>query len=113
MRTSLIVSIALTLFPLLINSVGVPDGDGFPSLDERIQLELANRARVDPQIEMDECGSNCADAACYSVMPPLYYNHALGRSARFHAAHMATNGYFAHPSACTLDSDLPDTWPDR
>lgn len=98
------------LIPLTFG-VGVPDSQGFPSYDERVLLELTNRARVNPALEMTECGTDCADAACYTVQPPLYYGNGLGRSARFHSNHMYTNSYFDHPSACTLLSTLPTTWP--
>ena len=72
-------------------AAGEPDADGFPSWEERVHHELANRARVDPQYEMNLCGSNCAEAACYSPQPPLYYSPLLGHAARFHAAHMTLN----------------------
>jgi hypothetical protein len=84
---------------------------GFPSWAERAMHQLANRARVDPQLEMDECGANCGEAACYAPRAPLYYKRALNRAARFHAAHQVQNGYFAHTSSCTLVGDLDARYP--
>jgi len=98
-------------FLLFVAGAGVPDANGFPSYDERVLHELTNRARVDPQYEMTLCGSPCGEAACYSPMPPLYYNKLMNYPARFHAAHTHTNGYFAHESACTLVSTINTIWP--
>ncbi|MCA9660651.1 MAG: hypothetical protein KC486_20080 [Myxococcales bacterium] len=84
--------------------------DGYPSWAERVHLELTNRARVDPQVEMDQCGDNCTEAACYEVKPPLYLSRKNSRAARFHAAHMEKLGYFGHTSKCTLAPDIGDTW---
>jgi|GEM_PF-2530748 len=87
--------------------------NGFPSWEERVLLELANRARVDPQFEMDACGSACSEAACYTPQPPLRYNRDLGRAARFHADEMVKQGFFDHPSHCTLVSDIASLYPDQ
>src|SRR5687768_11382439 len=84
---------------------------GFPTWAERVHLELANRARVDPDLEMTQCGGDCAEAACYQVMPPLYYRRELNHAARFHAAHMTIHDYFAHTSSCTLVSDIASLYP--
>jgi hypothetical protein len=86
--------------------------DGFPNWAERALHQLANRARVDPQLELQSCGTNCAEKACYAPEAPLYYEHALNRAARFHAAHQSVNGYFAHNSACTLVADVDARFPD-
>jgi hypothetical protein len=86
--------------------------DGFPTWAERVHLQLANRARAEPQTEMTQCGANCAEAACYSARPPLRYKRELNRAARFHAAHQRINGYFNHPSACTLVTDIDTLYPD-
>jgi len=94
-------------------AAGEPDQDGFPSWEERVHHQLANRARVDPQLEMTACGAPCDEAACYTPQGPLHYNPLLGRAARFHAAHMSLNGYFAHASSCTLVSSLPTTYPNQ
>ena len=87
--------------------------DGFPSYAERVQHELTNRARVDPQFEMTACGANCGEAACYTPQPPLRYKAALNRSARFHAAHLNKNGYFAFNSSCQLVSNIADIFPSQ
>lgn len=86
--------------------------DGFPTWAERVHLQLANRARAEPQTEMTQCGADCAEAACYSARPPLRYKRELNRAARFHAAHQRINGYFAHSSACTLATDIDTRYPD-
>lgn len=86
--------------------------DGFPSWEERVLLEWSNRARCDPQVEMDACGSDCADAACYSPVAPLSWSHELNRAARFHADEMAEQSYFAHDSHCTVVPDIDDLYPD-
>ncbi len=85
---------------------------GFPNWAERALHQLANRARVDPQLDMQSCGANCGEKACYVPEAPLYYQHALNRAARFHAAHQSRNGYFAHNSACTLVADIAARFPD-
>ncbi len=84
--------------------------DGYPNWAERVQLELTNRARVDPQLEMELCGDNCTEAACYSVKTPLYLNRDNSRAARFHGANMKKMGFFGHSSKCTLKPDIADLW---
>jgi hypothetical protein len=86
--------------------------DGFPSWEERVLLEWSNRARCDPQVEMTECGSACADAACYAPVAPLSWSHELNRAARFHADEMVEQGYFGHDSHCTVVSNIDDLYPD-
>ncbi len=103
---------ALTLGPAQARAIGESDAQGFPSWSERVQHELANRARVAPDIEMTACGNACPDAGCYEVMPPLYYDRKLNRAARFHAAHQALNGFFAHTTPCDLVDDIGTTYPD-
>jgi hypothetical protein len=87
---------------------------GFPNYNERVQHELANRARVAPDIEMAKCGAaNCPDANCYMPKPPLYYKRELNHSARFHTSHMVKNNYFAHTSSCTLVPDINTLYPSQ
>jgi uncharacterized protein YkwD len=85
--------------------------NGFPSWAERVIHEWINRARVDPQLEMDACGSPCVERACYAVMPPLSWSEALNRAARFHSDEMVRQGYFAHNSACTLVANINSLYP--
>lgn len=85
---------------------------GFPNYDERVLHMLANRARVAPEIETTACGANCPDAACYTAKGPLYYKRELNHAARFHAAHMSKNKYFAHTSSCTIVPDIGTLYPD-
>ncbi|HEX9406582.1 MAG TPA: hypothetical protein VF975_04645, partial [Thermoanaerobaculia bacterium] len=76
--------------------------DGFPTWAERVVLEWMNRARVDPQPELANCGAACSDRACYRPQPPLYWSEPLNHSARFHASEMLKQQYFGHDSKCTL-----------
>jgi uncharacterized protein YkwD len=85
--------------------------NGFPNWAERVLLEWMNRARVDPQKELAACGAACADASCYKPIAPLVWSEALNRSARFHAAEMARQGYFAHDSKCSIVSNINALYP--
>jgi hypothetical protein len=85
--------------------------NGFPTWAERVELEWMNRARVAPQTEMAACGAACGDAACYTPQPPLYWSEALNHAARFHAAEMTQQGYFAHDSKCTLVPNINGLYP--
>ena len=102
-------TLLLALSPALAEASGEKI-DGYPNWDERVLLELTNRARVDPQVEMDLCGDNCTEAACYSVKTPLYLNRKNSRAARFHGANMKKMGFFGHSSKCTLKPDIADLW---
>jgi hypothetical protein len=107
---ALLTSVAAATVVVQAGAVG-ESVDGFPNWEERVHNELANRARVDPAFEMSECGSPCAEAACYSPQPPLYYKRELNRAARFHAAHMELGDYFAHNSNCTLVQNIDQLYP--
>jgi MYXO-CTERM domain-containing protein len=85
---------------------------GFPSWAERVMHQWSNRARADPQLEMSKCGQNCGEAACYSPVGPLYWDEKLNRAARFHSANMASIGFFAHDSKCTLVKNIGSLYPD-
>ena len=85
--------------------------NGFPTWSERVVLEWMNRARVDPQLEMANCGAACGDAACYTPQPPLYWSETLNHAARFHAAEMTQQGYFAHDSKCTIVPNINSLYP--
>lgn len=110
MRYLLVPAIVLMLGTHSAYAAGEGVG-GFPNWAERAMHQLANRARVDPQLEMNACGANCGEAACYAPQPPLYYKRPLNRAARFHAAHQVLNGYFAHTSSCTLVGNLDALYP--
>jgi len=110
MRLLLLVVISVLAGAPAAFAVG-ESADGFPNWAERVMHQLANRARVDPQLEMSACGADCGEAACYSPQPPLYYERTLNRAARFHAAHQVQNGYFAHSSSCTLVPNLDALYP--
>jgi len=86
--------------------------NGFPSWAEQVVHEWMNRARSDPQAEMVACGARCGDAACYAPMPPLAWNVALNRAARFHSDEMLRQVYFAHDSACGVVSNIDALYPD-
>src|SRR4051794_1255418 len=105
---------AVWLLALSIPARALADGEavnGFPNWEERVMHEWANRARCDPQMEMQTCGSACGDAACYTPQPPLPWNIKLNRSARFHSDEMHLQGYFAHDSQCTLVSNIDALYP--
>jgi hypothetical protein len=110
LRTAGLALFTLTLTAADAHAVGEPV-NGFPTWAERVIHEWINRARVDPQVEMNACGSPCVERACYSVMAPLTWNEALNRSARFHSDEMVHQGYFAHNSACTLVSNIASLYP--
>jgi uncharacterized protein YkwD len=101
--------VACTL-PETARGVGEPV-NGFPNWRERVIHQWINRARVDPEIEMDACGSNCGDAACYAAMGPLSWNLALNRAARFHSDAMLRQSFFSHTSACTVVSNINSLYP--
>ena len=73
--------------------------------------EWTNRARCDPQVEMTNCGSACAEGACYTAKAPLPWMEALNHAARFHSDEMKAQNYFAHDSACTLVSNINSLYP--
>lgn len=85
--------------------------NGFPNWAERVIHQWINRARVDPQFEMDACGAPCRERDCYGVLPPLSWNEALNRAARFHSDAMVRQSFFAHNSACTLVSNISSLYP--
>lgn len=87
--------------------------DGYPSWEERVYLEWTNRARCDPQIEMDACGESCPEATCYSPEPPLRHDIALARPSRYHCQEMEVRGFFSHDSNCTLVDDIGQLWPEQ
>jgi hypothetical protein len=110
---------ATVLLPLAIASLSPSEAhaygesvSGFPSWAERVMHQWSNRARADPQFEMGECGNNCGEAACYAPVKPLYWDEKLNRAARFHSANMASIGFFAHDSKCTLVKNIGSLYPD-
>lgn len=109
MKRALVV-VALLLIPSRARAVG-EEINGFPSWAERVEHEWANRARVDPKLEMDSCGANCPDASCYTAQPPLTWGEMLSHAARFHSSEMKARGFFAHDSNCTLVSNIHDLYP--
>ncbi len=99
---------------LVLASPAFGDGEavnGFPNWQERVMHEWTNRARCDPQVEMQACGSACGEGACYTPQPPLPQIAELNHSARFHSDEMAAQGYFAHDSECTLVSNIDSLYP--
>jgi hypothetical protein len=65
----MVLALALALDANVARAVGEPV-NGFPSWPERVIHEWINRARVDPQFEMNACGSACVERDCYSAMRP-------------------------------------------
>ena len=86
-----------------VRADGESDGT-FPAWEERWIHQLINRARSDPQYEMDACGDNCPDAGCYSQTAPLPWKTELNRAGRFHSTTMTLQGFFSHTSACTFSA---------
>lgn len=84
--------------------------NGFPNWAERVVLEWMNRARVDPQTELANC-PECAERACYTPQPPLYWSEEHNHAARFHAAEMTQQQYFAHDSKCTIVPNIESLYP--
>jgi hypothetical protein len=85
--------------------------NGFPNWEERVLHEWINRARVDPGVEMQKCGSACLEAACYAPVAPLGWGEALNHSARYHAVEMMKQNYFDHDSKCTVASNIGQLYP--
>lgn len=84
----------------------------FPNWQERVVAELSNRARVAPSTELAACPpGQCLEAACYSPMPPLFWNYDLNQSARFHSASMGMFPFFAHNTPCALFSNIDTRFP--
>jgi hypothetical protein len=86
---------------------GVPV-DGFPNYVER-QMHLAiNRARSAPN---DVAAGNANDCSAQkNATPPLMFDLAGARAARFHAKHSTLNmGGLTHDSYCTLRQDIAAT----
>ena len=111
MATTAIVVAAVMWWPRPAHAYGEATADGFPNWAERVEHEWMNRARSDPQVEMQACGNNCPEGACYGPMPPLLYDEQLNRSARFHSAEMTAQNYFAHNSICTVVSNIASIYP--
>lgn len=87
---------------------GIPV-DGFPTWEERAFLVVTNMVRMDPRGYRDTFmnDGNILLEQNYPIAGPLYWNHELNRSARYHAEDMASQDYFAHDS---LDGTL---WHER
>lgn len=85
--------------------------NGFPTWPERVIHQWMNRARVDPQTDLKGCGATCGETACYTPKPPLYWDHALNRAARFHADEMIQQAFFAHDSTCKIVNGIDALYP--
>ncbi len=85
--------------------------NGFPNWQERVMHEWTNRARCDPQVEMQLCGSACSEGACYTPQAPLPWMQELNHAARFHSDEMNQQNYFAHNSICTVVSNINTLYP--
>jgi hypothetical protein len=105
---ALISSLILSL--TLAGARGVPQ-DGYPSWSERTVQMYVNRARADPAADLAGC-AQCAEKACYGAKPPMVWDYALNRSARFHCDNLAKTGAsLQHNSPCTLVSDIAQKYP--
>ncbi len=110
LSTTFIPLIALSLSPSLAFAYGEAI-NGFPNWAERVMHAWTNRARVDPQVEMQKCGAPCAEAACYMPKDPIPWDEKLNHAARFHSANMNKMGFFAHNSKCTLVQNIDALYP--
>ena len=81
--------------------------DGHPTYRERALLALTNACRQDPaKYRATYLGNvRILDPRNYPPVTPLYWSHALGRSAKAHSRDMAKNGCFQHESC-----DGTDLW---
>jgi uncharacterized protein YkwD len=111
LRAAAVLAVAASLSPSEAHAYG-ESVSGFPNWAERVMHQWSNRARADPQSEMMNCGSNCAEGSCYAPVGPLYWDEKLNRAARFHSANMASVGFFAHDSKCTLVKNIGSLYPD-
>ena len=111
---SLLVALPLIATTVLTSGEARAVGEmksGFPNWAERVLLEWSNRARVDPSIEMTACGTPCAEKACYTAQPPLYWSEWHSHAARFHSVEQIKQGYFAHDSKCQVAANIKDIYP--
>lgn len=107
-------SVLLLLLTLTIDEASLRAGEsvnGFPSWEERVLHQWINRARVEPQVELANCGPACAERSCYSATAPLFWSESLNRAARFHADEMQKQGYFGHDSKCTIVDNINSLYP--
>lgn len=113
LQTARLLYVAVTLMglPAVVHAVG-EETNGFPNWNERVIHAWINRARSDPQFEMNACpGNNCGEKACYAPIAPLVYSLPLNRAARFHSDEQLRQSYFDHPSACTVVSNISSLYP--
>lgn len=90
---------------------GEPNGT-FPTWEERAVAQLTNRARVEPDAELETCpAGKCLEAACYSPRPPLIWHYDLNQAARFHSLTMGMFPFFAHSTPCVLLEDIDTRFP--
>ena len=105
------VAVTLMGFPAVVHALG-ESTNGFPNWEERVIHAWINRARSDPQFEMNVCpAGKCGEKACYAPVAPLSYSLALNRAARFHSDEMLRQGYFAHESKCTVVPTINTLYP--
>jgi hypothetical protein len=110
----MVVGIGIAVAALVTSSTAGAVGEeiaGFPNWSERVIHEWMNRARAQPSVEMQACGANCPDGACYQPIAPLVWNEKLNHAARFHSAELTQQMYFAHDSACTVVANIATTYP--
>lgn len=107
---TLIPFFALTFAPSFALAYGEAI-NGFPNWAERVMHAWTNRARVDPQVEMQACGAPCGEAACYTPKDPIPWNEKLNHAARFHSANMQKMNFFSHTSKCTIVPNIDALYP--
>ena len=77
-------------------SAGGQAGWAGPSAEEQLLVELINRARLDPQAEVDRLGEALAGGIPSSPAQPLAVTRGLGIAAREHSEDMDDRDFFAH-----------------
>ena len=80
-----------------LQSIGEEVVQGYPSYQERVILYMTNRARTEPD--------KFKPSEPYPATPPLQWDLALSKAARFHAAHINEADCWCpdHSSCCALE----------
>lgn len=74
------------------------------SAEEQLVVELVNRARLDPQAEVDRLSEPLASGISSSPSQPLAVTQALSDASRAHSQDMDNRDFFAHTN---LDGESP------
>lgn len=109
-RLALLAVLALTVILQAAPAPGIGEPvNGFPNWRERVIHQWINRARVDPQVEMAACGSNCREGTCYAPVAPLSWNLALNHAALSGFGSGCHRYYFTFVDAAGATVTFPTT----